>query len=65
MMKQEDYVDKGVRIVRAYSNFRAGQVIFPPALLRDKLVSAGFVERIVDEVEAVKPRLSIMRKAAD
>lgn len=64
-MKQEDYVDKGVRITRAYSNFRVGQVIFPPSLLRDKLVKSGFVQRIADDVEEAKPRLSIMRKAAD
>ena len=62
MMKHEDYVDKGVRITRAYQNFRVGQIIYPSALLRDKLVKAGFVERIVDEAESVKPRL-MMRKS--
>lgn len=60
MMKQSDYIDKGVRVTRAYGNMSVGRVIFPPALLRDKLVQTGFCERIVDEEKP--PEKAIFRK---
>ncbi len=39
--------DYGVRVLTAYDTRRVGQVIFPPALLRDRLVQLGCVERIL------------------
>lgn len=38
--------DYGVRVITAYENKRVGQVFFPPALLRDRLVKTGRVERV-------------------
>lgn len=43
MMAGKDY---GVEVIRAYEFKRVGQVIYPPALMRDRLVGAGFVRRI-------------------
>lgn len=42
-MTSQDY---GVRVIRAYSNMTVGRVIFPPGVLRDRLVATGFVERV-------------------
>lgn len=35
--------DYGVEVVVAYENKRVGQVIFPPGMLRDRLIRSGFV----------------------
>jgi hypothetical protein len=43
MMRSKDY---GVEVVRAYEFKRVGQIIYPPALVRDRLVKAGLVRRI-------------------
>ena len=52
MMTPNDY---GVRVMRAWSNMRVGNVIYPPSLLRDSLVKGGFVERIeAPEPESVE-----------
>lgn len=42
-MTAQDY---GVRVVRAYSNMTVGRIIWPPGVLRDRLVATGFVERV-------------------
>jgi hypothetical protein len=46
--------DYGVRILHAYENKRVGQVIYPPAMLRGKLIQAGLVERVA-EPEQLEP----------
>lgn len=38
--------DRGVRVIRAYSNMTVGRVIFPPGMLREQLMKAGFVEPV-------------------
>lgn len=43
MTAKQDY---GIRVRVAYENFRKGQVIFPPAMLREALVKRGFCERL-------------------
>jgi hypothetical protein len=48
-MSSKDY---GVEVIRAYEFKRVGQVIFPPALMRDRLVNAGFVRRLAPEAVA-------------
>jgi hypothetical protein len=50
MMRSKDY---GVEVIRAYEFKRVGQVIFPPALMRDRLVNAGFVRRVAAPVVRV------------
>lgn len=56
MIQSDDYLTKdlGVRVTRAYLNMRVGNVIYPPGLLRDKLVKAGFAERILPPAEPEK-----------
>jgi hypothetical protein len=46
-MSSKDY---GVEVIRAYEFKRVGQVIYPPALMRDRLVGAGFVRRLAEPV---------------
>lgn len=38
--------DYGVRVIVAYENKRVGQVIFPPGILRQRLVQIGLVETV-------------------
>lgn len=44
--------DYGVEVLTAYENRRVGQVIYPPALLRDALLRRGLVRRIEPTVVA-------------
>lgn len=39
--------DLGVEVVRAYEFRQVGQVFFPPAMLRERLVKLGFVRPVV------------------
>lgn len=39
--------DLGVEVVRAYEFRQVGQVFFPPAMLRERLVKLGFVKPVV------------------
>lgn len=52
MMQEGDY---GVRVIRPYANMTVGRVIYPPGLLRDKLVKGGFVERLAPAPKDAKP----------
>lgn len=55
--------DYGVRVIRAYQDYRVGQIIFPPGLLRSHLLDAHFVERVEsDENRAAKPEKRQARK---
>jgi hypothetical protein len=53
-MSSKDY---GVEVIRAYEFKRVGQVIFPPALMRDRLVNGGFVRRVVAPVARVESEI--------
>jgi hypothetical protein len=56
--------DLGVRVITAYANFRVGQVLFPPAMLRDSLIKRGFVEAVrasVDELPLERPAAPIAK----
>jgi hypothetical protein len=41
-----------VRVKRAFQNYRVGDVLQPPALLRDDLLRRGFVEPVKETREA-------------
>jgi hypothetical protein len=55
-MSSKDY---GVEVIRAYEFKRVGQVIFPTALMRDRLVNAGFVRRVVEPVARVAAEIVV------
>jgi len=44
MMRAER--DYGVRIIRPYDNFSVGQVVFPFAADRARLIKNGFAEKV-------------------
>jgi hypothetical protein len=39
--------DHGVRVVRAYGNMAVGRIIFPPNMLRQKLIQEHWVEAVM------------------
>ena len=41
--------DYGVRVIRAYEHRRVGQIFFPPGILRQRLIQAGFVEAVAPD----------------
>lgn len=59
-------IDYGVEVLTAYENRRVGQVIYPPALLRDALLRRGLVRRVEPTVvakpasEPAEPELMVM-----
>lgn len=66
MMGPGDY---GVRVIRPYAQFSVGRVIYPSALLREKLVQQKWVEPVApppgiaeQAVDAVKRAVGGKRK---
>lgn len=47
--------DYGVEVVVAYETKRVGQVIFPPGVLRQRLIQTGRVRAVVAPKEEVTP----------
>lgn len=47
--------DYGVEVVTAYENKQVGQVIYPPGLLRDRLVRCGLVRARTSDKEDAPP----------
>lgn len=47
MMRAEQ--DYGVKVIRAYQQFSEGFVMYPPAMLRERLVKLGWVRPVTKE----------------
>lgn len=52
--------DYGVRVIRAFSQFSVGRIIFPPGTQRERLLRGNMVE----VVKAPEPAPEQKRKAA-
>ena len=57
--------DLGVEVVRAYEFRQVGQVFFPPAMLRERLVKLGFVKPVVPAKGKPKPEARAMTAPMD